>query len=161
MAREEQDREDLLAEATALFERIELEVEGFADPVLIGFRRDGCASVYIGADPAFHFNTRLELRRAFVAGLLYKAQRARLVALERKRVGGEVQLLRTDLDRAAEDAFLANCQQVLARLQAGLQSGKHRTIGQVPPAADILARVRIFLESVPVPLRIATSPHAR
>jgi hypothetical protein len=83
------------------------------------------------------------------------------MSLERNRVGGEVQLLRTDLDRAAQDAFMANCQQILARLQAGLQSGKHRTIGQVPPAADVLARVRSFLESVPVPLRIASSPHAR
>ena len=50
MARHEEDREDLLAEATALVERAELVVEGAAESVVIGFRRDGCASIYCGCN---------------------------------------------------------------------------------------------------------------
>ena len=51
MALHEQDREDLLSEATALVQRVELRVEGFAEPVIVGFRRGGEASVFFGADP--------------------------------------------------------------------------------------------------------------
>ena len=41
MARRESDREDLLREATALVERAELTIEGFDEPIVVGFRRDG------------------------------------------------------------------------------------------------------------------------
>ena len=44
MARQESNREDLLREATALVERVELHVPAFEEPIVVGFRRDGCAS---------------------------------------------------------------------------------------------------------------------
>ena len=40
MARREQDREDILAEATALVERVELQIAGETDPIVVGFRRN-------------------------------------------------------------------------------------------------------------------------
>lgn len=44
MARSEGPREDLLAEAVALVERVELSTDSSEVPVVIGFRKDGCAS---------------------------------------------------------------------------------------------------------------------
>src|SRR6184192_244955 len=98
MARVERDREDLLAEATALVERVELEVAGWPGHVVLGFRASGCGSVYFGADEAYQFNTTGELRRAYRDGALYKAERRRLVRLARQRTAEEVQLIRHELN---------------------------------------------------------------
>lgn len=37
MARHSEDREDILPEATALVERVELEIDGLEDPLVVGF----------------------------------------------------------------------------------------------------------------------------
>lgn len=74
MARQEHDREDLLAEAVALVERIELRVGDWPQSVTAGFRRDGSASFYLTADEVYQFNTARQLRRAFLAGRLIKAR---------------------------------------------------------------------------------------
>ncbi|HEV3024921.1 MAG TPA: hypothetical protein VGX76_20740 [Pirellulales bacterium] len=167
MARQEQDREDLLAEATALVERVELAVEGFDEPLVAGFRRDGSASVYFGADPAYHFNSHGELRRAYAAGLLYKAEgvsqsrHGRLVALERCRAAGEVQLVRHELDADENARFLDALSRRLASLGEALHQGQYRLVGQVPADADVVARVRDWLARVPTPVAIATSPRVR
>src|SRR4051812_2746857 len=100
MARVERDREDLLAEATALVERVELELPGWPEHVIVGFRPSGCGSVYLGPDEAYQFNTAGELRRAYKEGALYKAEHGRLVRLTRHRASEEVQLIRHELDAA-------------------------------------------------------------
>ncbi len=108
MARQESDREDLLREATALVERIELApAAGDGKDVVIGFRRDGAASIYFGTDPAYHFNSSGELRRAYCDGLMYKAEHGQLVSLERIRRENEMQLVRRTLTDAKEAEFLA------------------------------------------------------
>ena len=66
MARNEEDREDLMAEATALAERVELTVPQESDFVTAGFRRTGHLSLYFGQDPAYHFDEEGRLRRAAV-----------------------------------------------------------------------------------------------
>src|SRR5437870_346539 len=121
MAQRETDREDLLAEATALVERVELSIESpsnadFAaslatrgtkhDPIVAGFRRDGSLSIFFGGDPVYQFNARGELRRAFVNGLLYKAVQGKLAALRRVRSADETQLVRHDLTPAETVQFL-------------------------------------------------------
>ncbi|MEQ8785771.1 MAG: hypothetical protein RIC55_05710 [Pirellulaceae bacterium] len=162
MAREEVDREDLLREATALVERAELHVEGFAEPIFIGFRRDGCGSVYFGADPAWHFNTRLELRRAFVDGRLIKAESGRLAALERRRTEREVQLVRSNLSDEQMQAMLARVRNALDQLQTSLANVENHTlVGQSPAGVDILRRIRDWLTALPRDLVAASSPHAR
>lgn len=162
MARKEVDREDLLREATALVQRAELHVEGFAEPIVVGFRRDGCGSVYVGADPAWHFNSRLELRRAYVDGRLLKAEAGRLVALERRRPGGEVQLVRQELDEEQVKTMLATARDTLDRLQQALaNAGNHILVGQVPEDVDVVARIRDWLAMLPRNLTVAPSPHAR
>lgn len=145
MAREEHDREDLLAEATALTERVELRVDGFAAPVVIGFRSQGAASFYFGADPAFHFNSGGRLRRAFVRNLLYKAERGRLVSLDRRRMASQVQLVRHELDDAESERFLDEARQRLIALREKLNRGEFQRVGQHPQARDVVGRAEEWL----------------
>jgi hypothetical protein len=106
MPSRESDREDLLREATALVERAELKIVGHAEPIVIGFRKDGSASFFFGADPVYQFNSAGELRRAYIGGLLYKAERGHLVALRRERTATEVSLVRSELTAYETTAFL-------------------------------------------------------
>ena len=46
-----------MAEATALVERVELKLPDADDRVVVGFRRNGCASVFFGPDPVYQFTT--------------------------------------------------------------------------------------------------------
>ena len=88
MARDERDREDLLNEATALTQRVELRIPSVSQTVFIGFRREGAASIYWGQDEVHHFNGSNELRRGFLTGRLVKAERGRLCWLDRNRDDG-------------------------------------------------------------------------
>ena len=161
MAREEQDREDLLTEATALVERAELSIHQLDEPVVVGFRDGGCASVYFGQDPAYHFDSHNALRRAYVAGLLYKSDAHRLASLDRQRPGGEVQLVRRDLDRTTTDEFLAAMTERLSILGEQLTAGEYRIVGQVPADCDVVARIIDWLAKLPEVIGIAASPRVQ
>jgi hypothetical protein len=164
MALQENDREDLLAEATALVERVELTVVGFERPLVAGFRKDGSASIYFGAEPAYHFNSLGELRRGYVAGLLYKTERmnetkrGRLVSLKRHRVAGEVQLLRHDLSADETNRFLDSLTTRLTIVRKALEQRRYRIVGQVPADANVVERLRDWLVRLPIPIVIASSP---
>lgn len=108
MAREEHARENLIAEATALVERVELLVAGLPEPVVAGFRPNGSVSLFFADDPVYQFNSRGELRRAFVAGRLYKADNGRLVEMTRNRQAGRVELESRELSMAASMEFIAH-----------------------------------------------------
>ena len=47
----QQDREDLLKEATGLVDRVELKLEAFEKNIVIGFRAGGGSSFDLGSDP--------------------------------------------------------------------------------------------------------------
>ena len=158
MARDESAREDLMREATALSRRIELEVEGEPAPVIIGFRRDGAASVFFGDDPVIQFTARGELRRGYLAGRLIKAERGRIAALTRVRTQGETQLLRHDLDPAETAEFLRAMQTRLVALRDEIEEGRCRVLRHVPEKGDMLRDVRQWLEALETPLRIAATP---
>jgi hypothetical protein len=146
MARQESDREDLLREATALVERIEFApVAGDGEHVVVGFRRDGAASIYFGADPAYHFNAAGELRRAYCDGLLIKAERGRLVSLDRVRQADEVQLLRREMPADAERKFLGELIERMRMLLLQLREQQLVSVGQVPADADVVGRVMAWL----------------
>src|SRR5215216_5583786 len=126
MARDESSREDLLREATALVERIELVprtadlLTAASEPagrrIIAGFRRDGALSVFFGEDPVYQFNAAGELRRAYRDGKLLKAIHGRLAALVRVRTEHEVQLVRHDLPPEEEATFLSQMEQQLRDL---------------------------------------------
>jgi hypothetical protein len=150
MARDETDREDLLREATALVERIELCATGFAsasdnaasEHIVVGFRAGGELSIFFGADPVYQFNAAGELRRAYWDGLLYKAERGRLVSLERVRTASEVQIMRRNVSDEDTSDFLDRMRDRLHVLAADLATGNYQVIGQIPETADVLGRVR-------------------
>ena len=162
MARQESDREDQLRDATALVERIELAPHGSieAEHIVAGFRREGALSVYFGADPAYHFNPAAELRRAYIGGLLYKAQDRRLVSLERVRTTSEVQLVSHSLSDGAQSAILSAMRDRLFGLARQIDNNELSTVGQVPPEADVIGRVARWLVENKE-FRVANQPHAR
>lgn len=158
MAREEQTREDLLAEATALAHRIELRIDDLAEPVVIGFRASGAASIYWGESPAYHFNATGELRRAFVAGTLYKAENRQLVAMRRQRSAHETVLASQALSPDAQRQFMTECQARIAHLRDALSASRFSTLRQVPQQADVLNHVQRWLQNVGQSIPIASSP---
>jgi hypothetical protein len=159
MARQEHDREDLLREATALVQRGQWRVAGLPEPVVVGFRRDGCGSVYLGGDEAYHFNTQGELRRAFVCGVLYKAEHGRLVAMRRHRGAGAVELRSRGLSAEEAASFLQRMRDRLQRLADALAGGDAACTGAIPDEAGLVDRVRTWL---PVVLRgkVGRTPRA-
>ena len=161
MTRHETDREDLLREATALVQRAELQIAGEPEPVTVGFRRDGSLSVFFGAERVYQFNSAGELRRAFVDGLLYKAERGRLVELHRERTEREVALVRRELTDSQQTAFLSAGHVRLAHLRTSLDNGEVQILGQVPADGDVPRRVRVRLCQLQSPLSIAAVPNVR
>jgi hypothetical protein len=158
MSRKEHDREDLLKEATALVERVELLLVGQTEPVVAGFRRDASASVYFGAQPAYHFNSRGELRRAFSDGLLFKAEKRRLASLRRCRSPGEVTLARHDLSDPETACFLEELTRRLTALRQAIASADFTLVGQVPAAGNVIGRLGDWLAGLRLPPTIAQSP---
>ena len=159
MARKEQAREDILREATALIERIEVELPGYSDPIVVGFRSDGSASVFVGPDPVFQFNSKQELRRAFVAGKLIKAERGQLISLEKHRTAKQVKMLRTKLDAASSVALLSDAAEHLQVLGEHLRDGTCEVRRQVPDSVDVASRVRDWLDCISTPITVAARPH--
>jgi hypothetical protein len=147
MARFESDREDLMAEATALTQRAEFDVPGQPASVIAGYRRDGALSIYFGADPCCHFDSELQLRRAFVDGALYRTQGHTLARLQRSRSGQAVELVRRDLTELERSAFCANVADRLRELHAALQSGAC-CVQEVPPDAGLTERLAQSLEQL-------------
>jgi hypothetical protein len=146
MAREESSREDLLREATALVERIELApdstIELSGTHIVAGFRRDGALSIFFGDDPVYQFNAAGELRRAYCDGKLLKAAGGRLVALERVRTEHEVQLFRHDFSESEQATLLTQMADRLRQFVATANAGAFEVIGQVPPDSDVLERLK-------------------
>ena len=161
MARHEEDREDLLAEATAMSERAELAVDGFDEHVFIGFRDQGAASIYFGAEPVYQFDSSDRLRRIHDDGHLLKAESGRLVSLIRRRSAGKVQLVRHELSDEETNGLLSEINRRLKTLLESLAGRRFRIVGQVPADADIVGRLRTWLAGLPAPLKIADSPRVR
>jgi len=159
MARLESDREDLLREATALVERAELRLPGYEEPVVCGFRRDGALSLFFGVDPVYQFNAARQLRRAFIAGRLLKAEQGRLVALTRKRSVTQVSLVRDELSADESATLLIAMQGHLNRLREALNGGSFLVQGEVPSGGNVAGRVLSWLETSPDAIEIAARPN--
>ncbi|MFM8252476.1 MAG: hypothetical protein ACKOBW_12835 [Planctomycetota bacterium] len=162
MARQEEPREDLLREATALHERIELRRTGDSSSLVIGFRRDGGGSLYVGADYVLQFTSAGEVRRAFFQGQMLKAEAGRLVALDRQRSAARgVELVRDEWSVERQQQWLLQAQAQLDEFLQQLQAHVFITVGQVPAEADVRGRVIGWLQGLPRPLQVAARPHAQ
>ena len=93
MARQEEDREDLMREAVALVDRCEIQVEFLTEVVVVGFRRDDSVSFFFGQNEVYQFNARDQLRRGYDGGALVKSVDGRLVRMIRQRDDDRVNLV--------------------------------------------------------------------
>ena len=155
MAEYEHEREDLIATATALVQRVELSIEGFTDFLVIGFRHNGAASLFVGADPVYQFNGKGELRRGYRAGKLVKAESGRLVEMRRQRVEGRFDLVRHELSDEQTVEFLGELRHTLDRLVTVLEKKQYRVAGQVPADQDVVAQSCQWLAGLSDPIPIA------
>ncbi len=157
MARQELPKEDLIAQATALVHRVEFLIPEIYDPIVIGFRRDGSASLFLGDDPVYQFNAGSELRRAHLGGFLIKAEQGELVRLRRHRADGEVQLLRRHLTDQETTEIFTELTQLLNRIQRSLEDQSHEVLRQVPEDVDVMSMVRQWLATISRPAEVAES----
>lgn len=161
MARQEVDREDILREATALVKRAEFEVPGLEGSVVIGFRKDGSGSIYIGADLVYQLNSVLQFRRGYLNGDLVKADQGRLVSLRRHRKEDAVSLVRHEFDQEQSTDYLNTLRGHIDQLQHAFQVRTVEVIGQVPASEDVVGTIERWLDSIPSEIEIARAPNAR
>ena len=146
MARREADREDIMREAVALKRRVSFAVPGTADLVVCGVRANGYWSFYLDPDRVYQFDDQFRLRRAYVAGHLYRTQGDTLARMHRERSEAETVLQRVDLNSVELVAFLNEADFALARLLSQIQSGEARVVESIPRDADVLSELRSALE---------------
>lgn len=159
MAREVHEREDLLRDATALVPRIQLRLKS-GEPVqeiFAGFRAEGALSLYFDTEPVYHFNSRFQLRRAFVDDQLIKAQRGKLVAMQPQRGPHGTDMLSHELRPEEEEQFGLQLLERLELLRTALHTGDYELVGQVPDEADGLPRLVEWLGEFPG-VQIADGP---
>lgn len=162
MAKEEHPREDLLRDATAYHIRAEWDVPFLHEPVFCGFREPGGPSFYFGQEEVYHLTSGGELRRAFLAGKLLKAERGLLVQLTRQRTETVSNLLRRELSLAETEAVLGQLVARLAEFRRTLEDDTAVLRGEVLPddAADSATEcVLQWLATQPI-AGIAASPRS-
>ena len=161
LSRQEQNREDFLRDATALVERAELRILALPDSIYAGFRKEGALSLYFGPDEVYHFNSAGQLRRAYIAGTLYKADRGHFVALTRDRTPAETTLRSHALSQGDTASLLSHLQRLLQSFHEALTAGSFTITGHVPADAAIISRLTSWLATNKQVLQIANQPHAR
>lgn len=154
MTRQAFPREDLIRDAVALVDRIEI-FPPAQPPVVIGFRRDGSASFYFGEQPAYQFNALRELRRAHLDGII-KAEQRHLVRLNRRQADGEVQLVRHQFELVEQREFLEKARSRLTELRDQIEADEIEVGRQVSASESrVLPRVRDWLAELPSELIVA------
>ncbi|MEP3477946.1 MAG: hypothetical protein ABJZ55_01745 [Fuerstiella sp.] len=157
MAGKEEDREDLLAEASALIDRMELQlpVENSNDDefVFAGYRSNGFFSIYFGQDRHYQFDKDGRLRRAYIDDRLYRAAYGKLSQLKRRRTEQQTVLERTDLSSHLALEFVSNMKHHLNVLQSHLNKrdcNVHRFVlsDQDATQVDFLRRISDSIHSI-------------
>lgn len=151
MARNEADKEDLIADATALIERAEYchaHTHSTDKIVTVGFRRDDSLSLYFDQDPFYQFTSDGLLRRAYENGFLYRSQQDTLSKLNRIRNAQQTTLNKTDLNSTELDDFQQRMLQRLNSLLDLLQSGDYNRPRCVSERGDLDQRTIIKLRNI-------------
>ena len=130
MAKDFQDREDLLRDATALITRGRFWIirHNAGEPrrryeVVIGFRNDGSLSLYWDQDPVFQFDASQRLRRVFIDAKMYRADASRLCSISKRRRGrGPIRRVRLTRSVLSDDEQI----EILNRLEDCLSQIRFR-----------------------------------
>ena len=124
--------------------------------LLAGFRGDSL-SLYFGEDPVFHFNAAGELRRAFIDGRLVKADRGRLVFMEREQTD-QATILQHTASAGDEEAVTRELAARLRRCEAAMTALQFTLLGESPVGGDGVSRLLQWLRERRE-LVLAQSPH--
>ena len=152
----ETDREDMMAEAVNLRERIELKVPGTDPPVAIGCNDLEHWSFYFGPEPMYRFDSGGQLRRAVRDGKLYRTQGETLAELTRVRRDELTNLERRDLSPAEVDAFLGLVAADLRHLNAEFTAGHCEVLREVGTSPEFMASLTSLLTHLTAsPLKLA------
>ena len=165
MAKQKQDKEDILREATALVNRVELKLDGKGesdDSVFVGFRRDGAVSFFYGSEPVYQFNNQHAFRRGYYQSTMLKAEQGKLVQLTRSREGEQLVLLRREYNEQQTVEFCEEMRQNLLNLLAAIRSEKYELIGFVVEdntVEQLLIQVADWIENHAGQIRVANVPN--
>lgn len=147
MARHESEREDLIREAVALLPRAEFSLPELPEPLTIGLRNQA-ASFFFGQDQVYHFDPDGRLRRAFVAGFLFRSQHNGLARLERIRTETETQLLQSQLTSEELLQFRRQMHTRLQQVLVALSENNLKLLRSVPPDTDWTILITSRLHSI-------------
>jgi len=154
MVRIEEDKEDLIRDATALVERVEIQCHGSSVLITIGVFRDGRCAVYFDQDPFYQFDQNGRLRRAYEAGYLFRSQQSTLSRINRRRdlnVSGDTEkvvLERTDLCSDELLAFAERMRTLIQDLLRQIENKEYQLLRAVTPDGRIPDAALPLLHSV-------------
>lgn len=148
MARHSSDREDLMAEAVTLLPRISFLVPNSKEEIVAGQRADGRWSIFFGGDPVYQFDAHDRLRRAFVAGELYRSQGTTLARLTRQESQHETVLLRHDLSGEELTQFFQRLRQYLQTVADAIARETAQILICIPPDTGYLAELANSIQNV-------------
>ncbi len=137
MARIEEDREDLMRDATALVRRMEIQIDGQEELIFIGYKRSGYLSIYLSQDLVYHFDDSCQLRRAFIKPFLYRSEGESLTRLARARTESTSELHSAKLSDEELVQFQLEMQNYIRTLQGALSEGRFKVIKQIPDEGDL------------------------
>ena len=157
MAKQEQDREDLLRDGKQMLLRGECPVDGVV--VVVGFRSQGQASFYFGPDPVFQFNENGELRRVFFNGKRYAAIQGRLCELVRPESSDRVRLLPQAILAKVETEIRVTLESNLAQIQIALKSPESDWRLAGGDFSEFQSQLSDWLASVLNHVKIAETPN--
>jgi hypothetical protein len=159
VAREIHEREDLLRDATALVPRLQLRLKSSdaVQEIFAGFRSERALSLYFDTEPVYHFNSRHELRRAFVDDRIIKAVGGKLVAMRPQRGPRSTDLVSQEFSPEEQQQFSRVLLEHLDQLRTALRTDDYELVGQVPAAGDGLLRLVDWLAEFPG-VKIADGP---
>lgn len=161
MAKEQSDREDIMREATALTRRVSLELSGFPELVIVGFRRNSAMSIFVDQDPVYQFNSAGEFRRGYLDGKLIKADQGKLSSLDRQHKDDQVVLMRHDFDDAEQEDFISQLHCHLDQLHQSLSDGSFQVKECVPVGDDVVTEIISSLDLIGTPVVIADQPNCK
>ena len=155
MAKQTEDREDLMRDATAYVQRIEFQWND-KQTIFVGFRQGGEPSFYFGQAFVLQFNAKGELRRAFWRDRLLASYQHQVHWLQKG--DGRVRLQRTPLNDAEALEFLASAEQHLAELRGNLAEERLSVLAELADGQDLGAEISGWLQQHASPLKLALHP---
>ncbi len=150
MARNEQSHEDLMVEATAFPNRVEIQLDSLREPIVIGFKRSGGMSIYFGEDPVYQFDELHSLRRVYLEGHPYRSSGTTLTKLTRSRSPEQTVLLNEDLSDAECRRVMDEMINRLIFLRDALESGQRKILRLVSADSEQEFETRIvsFIDNI-------------